>query len=171
MTGIKCLYITKDNNIYKIPAPNGNLYKPVPSLADEEVLFTILYYETINRIPSKLISANFDRIQLDNNGGYKLTIDEIKKRYYNFDNYGFSDAEWLSQKDCLPLPQATIIPTPTEKEALHYYIKDKFPSLWVNFTEILECYIQSCIYNDLELRQLVKKASILRHNVLKKSAN
>ena len=171
MTGIKCLYITKDNKICKIPVPNGNLYKPVPWLANEEVLFTLLYYETVNRIPSKLISANFDRIQLNNVGGYELTIDEIKKRYYNFDNSGFNDVELLSQKDCLPIPQATIIPTTTEKEALYYYIKEKSPHLWVNFTDILECYIRSCIYNDLELRQLVKKSSILRNNVLKKSVN
>ena len=98
MTGIKCVYITKDNDIYKIPVPSGNLYKPVPALANQEVLFTLLYYETINRVPTKLISANFDRIQLDNTGGYELTIAEIKKRYYNFDNYGFSDAELLSTK-------------------------------------------------------------------------
>jgi hypothetical protein len=171
MTGITCVYITKDNDIYKIPIPNGNLYKPVPALAHKEVLFTLLYYETVNRIPSKLISANFDRIQLDNNGGYEFTIDEIKKRNYNFDNYAFSDAESLSQRDCLPIPQTTIIPTTAEKEALYYYIKEKFPHLWLNFAEILECYIQSCIYNDLELKQLVKKASLLRHNALKKSGN
>ena len=70
-----------------------------------------------------------------------------------------------------PIPQATIIHTSTEKEALHYYIKEKFPHLWINFAEILECYIQSCIYNDIELRTLVKKASILRHNAIKESAN
>ena len=171
MTGIKCVYITKDNAVYKIPVPNSNLHKPVPILADQEVLFALLYYETINRIPSKLISANFDRIQLDNSGGYKLTIDEIKKRYYNFDHYGFSDTELLSKKDCLPIPQATIIPTTTEKEILYYYIQQKFPHLWVNFREILECYIQSCIYNDLELRNLVRKASILRCNAHRKSVN
>ena len=37
MTGIKCLYITKDNTIYKIPVPNGNLYKPVPTLAKNKI--------------------------------------------------------------------------------------------------------------------------------------
>ena len=171
MTGLKCVYITKYNDIYKIPVPNGNLYKPVPALADQEVLLALLYYETLNKIPSKLISANFDRIQLDSTGGYKLTIDELKKRYYNFEHYGLSNSELLSQKDCLHIPQATIIPTITEKEVLYYYIKQKFPHLWVNFAEILECYIQSCIYNDLELRNLVKKASILRQNALKKSVN
>jgi len=171
MTGLKCVYITKYNDIYKIPVPNGNLYKSVPALADQEVLLALLYYETINRIPSKLISSNFDRIQLDNTGGYKLTIEEIKKHYYNFDHYSFSDSELLSQKNCLYIPQSTIIPTITEKEVLYYYIKQKFPHLWVNFAEILECYIQSCIYNDLELRNLVTKASILRRNALKKSAN
>ena len=171
MTGIKCLYITKDNHIYKIPIPNGNFYKPVSNLSNQEVLFTLLYYETIDRTPSKLISANFDRIQLNDAGGYELTLAEIKKRYYNFDNYGFSDAESLSQKECIPIPQATIIPSTCEKEALYCYIRNKFPMLWCNFSKTLESYIDSCIHNDLELKQLVKKASMLRNNALKKHVN
>lgn len=48
---IKCLYITKNDDIYKIPAPNDNLYKSVRALAHEEVLFTLLYYETVNALP------------------------------------------------------------------------------------------------------------------------
>jgi len=171
MTGIKCLYITKDNHVYKIPVPNGNFYKPVSHLSNQEVLFTLLYYETINRVPSKLIYVNFDRIQLNDAGGYELTIDEIKKRYYNFDHYGFSNAELLSQKECIPIPQATIIPATSEKEALYCYIKNKFPILWCDFSKILENYIEHCIYNDLELKQLVKKASMLRSNAIKKSVN
>lgn len=169
MTGIMCLYITRNCNVCKIPVPN-KVYKPIPVLANEEVLFTLLYYETFNRKPLKLIMANFDRFQLNNNGGYELTIDEIKKRYYNFDNYGFFDAEQLSKKDCIQIPQATIIPTDNEKKALYDYIQKKYPPLWNNFPESLERYIQNCIYNDLELRKLVKKASLLRHNALKKTA-
>jgi hypothetical protein len=170
MTGIMCLYITGDCEVHKIPIPNGKVYKPIPTLADEEVLFTMLYYETINKKPSKLILANFDRFQLDSNGSYELTIDEIKKRYYNFDNYGFINAELLSKENCLQIPQATILPTANEKNSLYNYIKEKYPSLWSNFTETLECYIQNCIHKDLELKELVKKASILRNNALKKSA-
>lgn len=171
MTGIKCLYITNDKKIYKIPIPTGNLYKPVSTLANQEVLFTLLYYETFNRVPSKLISANFDRIQLNNTGGYELTVEEMKKRYYNFEHYGFNDAELLSKKEYIPIPQATVIPTASEKKVLYNYIKNNFPLLWCNFSQILENYITQCICNDLELRLLVKKASILRKNALKKSIN
>ncbi|OOM70755.1 hypothetical protein CLPUN_51690 [Clostridium puniceum] len=171
MTGIKCLYITKDNHVYKIPVPNDNFYKPISHLSNQEVLFTLLYYETINRTPAKLIYANFDRIQLNDDGGYELTIDEIKKRYYNFDHYGFISAELLSQKEFIPIPQATTIPTASEKEALYCYIKNKLPILWCDFSKTLENYIDSCIHNDLELKQLVKKASMLRNNALKKHVN
>lgn len=169
MTGIMCLYITSKCDICKIPIPNGKVYKPIPSLANEEVLFTMLYYETLDRKPSNLIIANFDRFQLDANGGYELTLDEIKKRYYNFDNYGFVDSELLSENNCIQIPQATVLPTENEKEALYNYIKEKYPSLWRNFCERIESYIQNCIHNDLELKKLVKKASLLRNNALKKS--
>ncbi|WP_160686734.1 hypothetical protein [Clostridium sp. C2-6-12] len=171
MAGIKCLYITKDNQVYKIPVPKSKFYKPVSYLASQEVLFVLLYYETFNKLPIKLISANFDRIQLNDKGGYELTMSEMKKRYYNFEHYGFKDAETLSQKEYIPIPQATIIPTISEKEALYHYIKINFPLLWSNFSEILEDYISRCIYNDLELKQLVKKASLLRKNALKNSIN
>jgi hypothetical protein len=170
MTGIMCLYITNNSNVYKIPVPN-KVYKPVPALANKEVLFTLLFYETQNNKPSKLITANFDRFQLDDSGSYELTIDEIKKRYYNFDNYGFFDAESLSEKDCIQIPQATTLPTDIEKNVLYNYIKEKYPLLWNNFAEILELHIQNCIYKDLELRKLVKKASSLRNKALRKSAN
>lgn len=170
MTGIMSLYIAKDCTVHKIPIPNGKVYKPVPTLANEEVLFTLLYYETINRKPSNFILANFDRFQLNGEGGYELTIDEIKKRYYNFDNYGFVNAELLSEDNCIQIPQATILPTNKEKHALYNYIKEKYPSLWRNFPEALECYVKNCISNDLELKELVKKASILRNNAFKKSA-
>lgn len=170
MPGIMYLYIARDYSLHKIPILNGKVYKPVPTLANEEVLFTLLYYETIARKPSKLILANFDRFQLNSNGSYELTIDEIKKRYYNFDNYGFINAELLSEEDCIQIPQATILPTNKEKYALYNYIKEKYPSLWCNFPETLECYIKNCINRDLKLKELVKKASILRNNALKKSA-
>lgn len=171
MTGIKCLYITKDNQVYKIPIPKGTFYKPVSYLANQEVLFVLLYYETFNKVPMELISANFDRIQLNDTGGYELTMDEMKKRCYNFEHYGFNDAESLSQKEYIPIPQATVIPTLSEKEALYHYIKNNFPLLWSNFSETLENYINRCICNDLELKQLVKKASLLRKNALRNSIN
>jgi hypothetical protein len=171
MTGIKCLYITKDNQLYKIPTPKGHINKPVSYLANQEVLFVLLYYETFNKIPSKLISANFDRIQLNNIGGYELTMDEMKKRYYNFEHYSFNDAKSLSKKEYIPIPQATVIPTLSEKEILYQYIESKFPLLWCSFSELLENYISRCIYNDLELKHLVKKASILRKKALRKSIN
>ncbi len=170
MSGIMCLYIARDYSIHKIPIPNGKVYKPVPTLANEEILFTLLYYETIARKPSKLILANFDRFQLNSDGGYELTIDEIKKRYYNFDNYSFINAEFLSKEECIRIPQATILPTNAEKYALYSYIKKKYPSLWCNFPETIECYIKNCINRDLKLKGLVKKASILRNNAFKKSA-
>jgi hypothetical protein len=170
MTGFMNLYITKNCEVHKIPIPNGKVYKPVPVLADQEVLFTLLYYETINRKPSNLIMVNFDRFQLNSDGGYQLTIDEIKKRCYNFDNYAFIYDKLLSEKNCLQIPQATILPTNNEKVALYDYIKEKYPSLWNNFPQALQCYIQNCLDRDLELRRLVKKTNILRHTTLKKSS-
>lgn len=165
MTGIMCLYITNNSEIYKIPIPNGNIYKAIPSLSNQYVLFSLLYYETVNRKPVNLILANFDRLKLDCNGGYEFTIDEIKRQSYNFDNYGYTDSKELSQKDCIPIPQATVLPTKNEKEVLYNYIREKFPSLWDGFSERLESYIQNCINNDLARREMVRKAFVLKYNI------
>lgn len=86
-------------------------------------MFSLLYYETVNRKPGNLILANFDRLQLDYNCGYEFTLDEIKRQSYNFDNYGCIDSNELYKKDYIPIPQATVLPTK----------KEKFSLLWLDF--------------------------------------
>ncbi|TVX94122.1 hypothetical protein [Paenibacillus agilis] len=76
MSGTKWLYINNKFKVYKVPNPINHKYKPIKELAEQEVLQLLLYYETYERKPSKLILMEFDRITLDSEGGYQLTEEE-----------------------------------------------------------------------------------------------
>jgi hypothetical protein len=162
MSGIRYLFIS-NNNVFKIPTPKDRIYKPIPQLANQDVLEIILYYETINRKPNKLLFISFDRMQLDNHGQYILTQEEINKGSRNFLLFAFQTPEILSKSDKpLPIPSTITIPTKSEKVCLKQYLKEYMPHIYTIGLHIIEKEIQTRNENNIKNIQFVKDAAKIR---------
>lgn len=163
ISGLRFFYISGEVKIYSIPIPKRFVYKAIPELANQLVLEVNLFFETLNRKPWRLLNVSFDRIQLDENGQYTVTDEEVHKGMYNFNTFAYTTAEELSNRDIpLPIPKAIVIPDPKEKEVLVKYIKQKYPALWKNSADVIERSIRSRIASHSELVDMVKKASAIR---------
>ncbi|MDR3587524.1 MAG: hypothetical protein P4L59_19765 [Desulfosporosinus sp.] len=163
MSGIKFLFISREGEVYPIPALKGSVYKPVPRLANESVLVVELFYEVENRKPWQLIYVGFDRIQLDGHGRYILTMEERGSKFYNICHFGLTSAEELSKREePIAIPKALVVPNAKEKKALISFIKTKYPALWENSPEAVELSIQSRLNTHCDLVNLVKKSTVIR---------
>lgn len=162
MSGTKFLFISKEEQVYKIPTPNVT-YKAIPELANQDVLEVVLHYETLNRKPHKLVFVQFQRLALDVNGQYVLTLEEIRKQTRNFMEFGLHTPETLSEEGGpLPIPSAVTIPTQSEKECLKKYIKEHLPQLVNTGFHVLEREIQSRIQTNFNNKKLIIDAMKIR---------
>lgn len=59
MSGTRWLYISNDLKVHKVPNPKNSKFKPIKELAGQEVLKVLLYYETFEKKPSKLLLLEF----------------------------------------------------------------------------------------------------------------
>jgi hypothetical protein len=164
--GTKWLFISKELKVMKISQPNNQVYKPVPSLAGQVVLEVILYYETMSRKPSKLVLVEFDRIQLDENGGYAVNDDERRRALHNFFEFGMTTPEEKAEGDQpLALPIPPVIPAIKEKEALYSYLKLKYPVLAFSAPIIVENKINFSKETHRTHIEFVKKVMKLRNKL------
>ena len=165
MSGVIYLYVSGKSGVHKIPKPKYSpytyttIYKAVPSLANEEALLAMLYYETLNRKPHELEIISFYRAKLDKEGCYISYQGEISSSLQNFMNYASLTSDDLALRDTIPIPIAPDnIPTENEKNMLYSYIKENYPSLWVKCPYLVEQNIKSIEKNYIGLKNLVKEA-------------
>ncbi|WP_141722844.1 hypothetical protein [Cellulosilyticum sp. I15G10I2] len=159
------MFLTKNNHIYKIPSPKNYRYKAIAELSNQEILYVLIYYSTINRKPSEVLEVSFDRIQLALEGQYEYTNNEMDMHLYNFNNYAYMDAKRLAEKEIIPLPKALITPKDIEKQALYQYIKEKYPVLMKSLPLMIEKHIKKCSCIDQEHRKLVRDALAIKNRV------
>lgn len=163
MSGSRFLFVSKDNKVLRTSQPKNQVYKPILELAGQEVLEVILYYETRDRKPNKLLTVWFDRLNLDSSGKYVVTDDARKRAFFNYLVYGFVTAEELAKSDRpLAIPMAPIIPSVKEKEALYAYLKDKSPPLFKDAPFVVEKCIQALKDDHQSNIDLIRRASKLK---------
>lgn len=166
MSGTRFVFISKGNQVFRIPEPKGSIYKAIPQLANEEVLEVILHYETRDRKPHKLLFVSFNRLCLDINGQNVLTEEEFNGRSRNFILFALQTPETLSKaEEPLPIPTALPIPTQAEKECLKNYLKEFMPQLYPKGLQEIEREIQSRIQINLNNKKFVKDAEKLRKKI------
>ncbi|MCD9023455.1 hypothetical protein [Cohnella silvisoli] len=166
MGGTMWLFISKDLKVTKIPKPINQVYKPIPSLARQEVLEVIMYYETKSRKPSELMIVNFNRFRLDENGGYVITDFERRRAFHNFFEFGMTTPEEKAEEDQpLALPIPPVIPTIKEKETLYSYLKQKYSVLANQTPMVVENMINFSKETHRKHIELVKKAMKIRNKL------
>jgi hypothetical protein len=163
MPGSMSLYITSCGNVYRVPRDKKGNEKSMPKLAGKSVLFVRLQYDTIERKPNKVVAMLIDRLDLNNNGEYILTVEEAQRKCRNYINYFLITPEVLSEREePWELPNAPIIPSKVEKESLTAFIKRKYPKLWRNSPGFIEAVIRIRLVQHKELCDLLRKASRIR---------
>jgi hypothetical protein len=163
MSGIRWLFISEDCKVYRTYEPKNHVYKPIKELANQEVLEVILFYETKERKPYKLLQVWFDRLGLNSDGGYVVTDEARDRGLYNFIEYGFATPEDLANREKpLTIPIAPITPTDSEKEALYNYLQEKIPTLAKDAPYVVERCIKSLKQNQLNYIDLIKQAKKLK---------
>jgi hypothetical protein len=164
MSGSMSLYITRDGNVFRVPRDRMGNEKAVPKLAGRSVLFVRLQYETVARKPYRVLAMLIDRLDLNENGEYVLTVEEAQRKCRNYINYSLVTPEILSEREePWELPDAPIIPNKLEKEVLTSFIKRKYPKLWRNSPGFIESVIRRRLLQHKELCDLLRKASHLRN--------
>jgi hypothetical protein len=144
VSGVRWLFISKDCRVFRISQPKNQEYKPIQELAGQEVLEVILYYETKNRKPFKLLTVEFDRLSLDSEGGYVVTDEARRRGIYNFLEFGLVTPEELAKRDRpTAIPVKPVTPLAREKEALYTYLRDKLPMLSQDAPFVVEMRIKS----------------------------
>lgn len=168
MGGIKWLYISKENNIYKIPNPKNGRFKEIKELSEQDVLKVMLYYRTKNRKPDKLVMVEFDRITLDSQGVYKVTDERQRRMLQNAFQFIYNTPQQLADsKSPFELPQAPSVPSNIEKKALYEYLDQNFPNLGNDAPAIVENAISSLKKIHEKKINLIKEANKLRKSNLK----
>jgi len=163
MSGIRYLFISKDNHVYKITTPKYNFYKAVPELSGQDILEVILYYDTIERKPSRLLSVSFDRLLLDENGLYILTQEEIEKGMRNYLLFAFQSPETIAKNDIpLTIPTTVCIPTKPEKDRLKNYLKKYLPQLYCEGSQVIEAEIANRIGLNNKNKSFILEAAKIR---------
>ncbi|RRJ66069.1 hypothetical protein EHV15_26500 [Paenibacillus oralis] len=164
--GTMWLFISKDLRVTKITKPINQVYKPIPSLARQEVLKVTMYYETKSRKPFKLQIVNFDRFILDENGGFVITDFERRRALHNFFEFGMTTPEEKAEDDqpiALPIPP--VIPTIKEKEALYSYLKQKYSVIADQAPIIVENMISFSNETHRKHIEFAKKAMKIRNKL------
>ncbi|MDU6361720.1 MAG: hypothetical protein E6590_17450 [Clostridiales bacterium] len=164
MPGNLYLYIGEKDKVYKVSYKKDGKYNSITEIANEKVLLIAINYSTANRKPLNAQHISFDEIQLNDTGGFEYTSEEIERRLYNFNNYGFMNAEMLSKQDIISLPKSIIIPQNRQKQLLYKYIEQKYPQLMKSLPFLVEQHIRECKQVDLEHKLLVKQAMKLKNN-------
>jgi hypothetical protein len=164
MSGIRWLFISEDCKVFRTYEPKNNEYKPIKELASQEVLEVILFYETKERKPYKLLQVWFQRLGLDSAGGYVITDETRDRDLYNYIKYGFvtTSEELANRKEPLAIPIAPTTPTSSEKEALYKYIKEKLPALAKDAPFVVERCIKSIKQNHQNNIDLIRRAKKLK---------
>ncbi|MCD5414428.1 MAG: hypothetical protein LR001_05430 [Clostridiales bacterium] len=143
MSGLRMIFVSDDLRVFKISQPQNSIYNPVKQLSNATVLEVGFYYETYERKPVKLLNVFFDRLQLNSNGQYLLTEDELGRRTRNFNLFAFDTPETFSKSERqIPIPSTLEFPTSREKEIIIEYMKDKLPQLYPEGCYVIEKTIQ-----------------------------
>lgn len=162
MGGVKWLYISSDEKVFKVPNPKHNRYKAVKELAGQNVMKVMLYYATKDRKPERLLIVQFDRIRLDTEGIYELTDEEMSKVMQNALHFMYATPQQLaSNGGPVVLPIAPSVPTAKEKVALYAYLNSKIPSLGEEAPKIVEKTIASLKKVYQEKIDMIKEAKVL----------
>lgn len=144
MSGVKWLYISKEDKVFKVPNPKNNKYKAVKELAGQNVLKVMMYYETKDRKPERLLIVEFDRIRLDAKGNYELSEVKMKNVMQNALHFMYATPQQLANSEGpIVLPIAPCIPSSKEKVALYAYLNSKIPSLGKDAPKIVENTVSS----------------------------
>jgi hypothetical protein len=163
VSGIRWLFISNDCRVFRIPKPKNWVYKPVKELSGQEVLEVILYYETRDRKPFKLLRIEFDRIRLDPKGKYVFNDEDRERGMYNFLEFELTTPEKLANSDRpLAIPIAPVTPLPKEKAVLYAYLKGKLPILAKEAPLVLENAIQFAEQTHQKFIKLIKQAKKLK---------
>ena len=161
MAGFLNLCICTDGKIIKVPNVKWDNNKGIPELSAQEVLHVHIAYDIEERKPSRIIGVWFDRLQLDELGQYNLNINHPSLQ--NFIKYAMASAEQLCEREePLAIPEAPVLPTQFEKEALNAYLKNKYPVLLKNTPHTIELTINRLKEQHRGYIDLVKKANLLR---------
>ncbi|MCM3711483.1 hypothetical protein [Sporosarcina luteola] len=164
MSGLRFLYISQEGKVFRVPQPKNNKFKAIRDLSGQVVLKVMLYYETEDRIPSKLLFLEFDRIQLDSEGGYELIETEINKVIGNAMEYIFVTPEEMAKRHRpFVIPLAPSLPDEIEKKALYGYLELKLPLLSKDAPFITEKTINKLKQIHDKKLTLVKEANRLRN--------
>lgn len=127
------LFITFKGQIYKVPNPRNGVFKEVQDLANSSVLYVCLAYEILNRKPFKTVQMWYDRININSNGQYIITDEEIQKKMRNYKNFGFEQIiEAAFDMNIPEIPDAPALPNSVQKEGLRKYFQSKYSVLWKN---------------------------------------
>ncbi|WP_155592052.1 hypothetical protein [Lysinibacillus cavernae] len=144
MGGIKWLYISKENKVYKVPNPKNGKFKAIKELSEQDVLKVMLYYRTKNRKPAKLVMVEFDRITLDSQGMYEVTDERQRRMLQNAFQFLYNTPQQLAEnKSTFELPLAPTVPSTIEKKALYGYLNQNLPNLGNDAPAIVENAISS----------------------------
>ncbi|MFJ8102716.1 hypothetical protein [Lysinibacillus sp. NPDC096212] len=168
MGGIKWLYISEENKIYKVPNPKNGRFKEIKELSEQDVLKVMLYYRTKNRKPDKLVMVEFDRITLDSQGGYEVTDERNRRMLQNAFQFIYNTPQQLADsKSPFELPLAPSVPSNIEKKALYEFLNQNFPNLGNDAPAIVENAISSLKKIHQKKIDLIKEANKLRKSNLK----
>lgn len=127
----------------------------------------MLYYETKDRKPERLLIVEFDRIRLDTEGVYELTDEEMNKVMQNALHFIYATPQQLANSEGpVVLPVAPSIPSSKEKIALYAYLNNKIPSLGKDAPKIVENTIASLKNVHQEKIDMIKEAKVLRRQNL-----
>lgn len=162
MPGMRNLYLA-NNSVFKVPQPKESVFKAIPALKNQSVLWVELVYETKDKVPVSILKISFNRIDLDDNGQYKLTFDELTKSMRNINLFSFQTPESLgSGNEPLPIPSSLAIPTSAERKALLEYIVDKMPTLKHEAAYSVQKAIANAEAINKEYRDLIIAAAKIR---------
>jgi len=168
MGGIKWLYISEENKIYKVPNPKNGKFKEINELSEQDVLKVMLYYRTKNRKPDKLVMVEFDRITLDSQGGYEVTDGRKRRMLQNAFQFIYNTPQQLADSiSPFELPLAPSVPSNIEKKALYEFLNQNFPNLGNDAPAIVENAISSLKKIHQKKIDLIKEANKLRKSNLK----
>lgn len=168
MGGIKWLYISKENKIYKVPNPKNGIFREIKELSEQDVLKVMLYYRTKNRKPDKLVMVEFDRITLDSNGVYEVIDEREKRMLQNAFQFIYNTPQQLADnKSPFELPQEPSVPSNIEKIALYEYLNQNFPNLGNDAPAIVENAISSLKKIHQKKINLIEETNKLRKCNLK----
>ncbi|MCY7751759.1 hypothetical protein MOB25_00180 [Bacillus haynesii] len=163
MTGTRWIFISEDCKVFRVPQPKNLVYKPISELSDQEVLEVILFYETKDRKPSKLLTVQFNRLRLNSSGKYEMNDEDTRRSMHNFFEFGMATPEDIAKRDRpLALPIAPVVPLASEKEALYLYLKEKLPSLAEDAPIVVEKVIQFLKQTHQKHIKLIKQAKKLK---------